>query len=79
MRHFAEHHGEVGRFRWQSILASFRKIGPKGHDEPSLVDRVEEAPDIRIEYIVHLPIGDSENQCIQRIMLASSLTFSARG
>ena len=46
-------------------------------DQPFLVDRVE-APDIRIEYVVHLLADDSGDQRIQRIMLAALRSKSVR-
>jgi transposase len=47
-------------------------------DQPCLVDRVEEAPDIRIENVVHLPAADPDGQGIQRIMLAALWSESIR-
>jgi len=40
-------------------------------DEPCLVDRVEEVPDVRIENVVHLLAGDPDYQGIQRIVLSA--------
>ena len=40
-------------------------------NQPSLVDRVEVGPDIRIENEIHLLGGDSDDECIQRIVLAA--------
>ena len=47
-------------------------------DEPCLVDRVEEAPDIRIEDVVHFSAADSDDQRVQRIVLAAFRSESIR-
>jgi hypothetical protein len=40
-------------------------------DQPFLADRIEEAPDIRIENVVHLLARDPDDECVQRIVLAA--------
>ena len=39
--------------------------------QPRMIDRVEEAADIRIQHPVYLPLGDSHPDRIQRFMLAA--------
>src|SRR5205823_3147404 len=41
-------------------------------DQPLLADRIEERPDIGVQYVVHLPLGDPHYQGVQRIMRSAS-------
>ncbi len=41
-------------------------------DQPFLADRVEERPDVGVQYEVHLPVGDPHHQGIERIMWSAS-------
>ena len=41
-------------------------------DEPSLADRIEVRPDVRVENEVHLFAGDPDDKGIQRIVLSAS-------
>src|SRR5271170_5135549 len=40
-------------------------------DQPFLADRIEEAPNVRIENVVHLLARDPDDECVQRIVLAA--------
>src|SRR6267154_373830 len=40
-------------------------------DQPFLAHRVEERPDVGVQYPVHLPAGDPDNERIHRIMRAA--------
>ena len=40
-------------------------------DQPIMADRVEEAPDIGVQYVVHLPAVDPDTECVKRIVRAA--------
>jgi hypothetical protein len=41
-------------------------------DNPFLGDFREERSDVGVQYELHLPAADPDNQCVQRIVLAAS-------
>jgi len=47
-------------------------------DHPRFVEVIEEALDVGIKYVVHLPFHERIGQRIQRLMLAASRTKSIR-
>jgi hypothetical protein len=47
-------------------------------DKPFLTDRIEKAPEVRVENAVHLLAGDSNDESVQRIVLAASRSKSTR-
>src|SRR5215472_6399941 len=47
-------------------------------DQPLLADLIEKAPDVNLEYPVHLCAADPDDQRVQRIMLASSRSEAIR-
>jgi hypothetical protein len=47
-------------------------------NKPFLTDQIEKAPDIRVENVAHLSAGDSNDERVQRIVLAVPRSKSVR-